>query len=48
MGFGKLCLFVIAHTVICVRVCIRIQAVHWFFVEISQWWSRYDEYAKRG
>ena len=36
VGFGKLCLFVIARTVVCVSVCIRIQVVHWFFVEISQ------------
>ena len=43
MGFGKLCLFVIASSVICARVCIRIQVDRWFFVEISQQWSRYDE-----
>ena len=47
MGFGKLCLFVIVRTVVCVRVCIKIQVVRWFFLEISQKWSRYDEYLKR-
>ena len=33
MGFGKLCLFEIVCTVVCVRVCTRIQVVRWFFVE---------------
>ena len=36
MGFEKFRLFVIARTVVCVRVCIRIQTVRWFFAEISQ------------
>ena len=46
LAFGKFCLFVIGRSVACVHVCIKIQVVHWFFVDISQQWSRCDEYVK--